>query len=343
MRRCALAAALFTAVVLGLLASAAGGDLAAERGGRIAFAGDGGYLHELFVVRPEGSGLRRLTRNRVDDAEPRWSPEGRRLLSFGSSGIVIRDALGKVLRRLPKTHGLEARWSRDGRSIAFLVFACDDPTGKGDPICADLWVVRADGRARSRVVASNVDTTQVIGRLYSWAPGGRRLVYAAVEPQALVVAGRAGGAGRVLRGTRGVGAHQPDWSPDGRLIAFLRQKAPFGGADIYVVAPDGSALRPLVRSRSDLKTPTWSPDGRSIAYFRLVDATPGSERYAVVVADENGGGRRRLGVTGTWDSLDWSPDSRSVVWTDFEEIWVARADGRGRPRLVAKGQTPDWG
>ena len=176
-----------------------------------------------------------------------------------------------------------------------------------------------------------------------WAPDGRRLVYAAFDPNALAIVNVADGAKRILRGTRHVGARQPDWSPNGRLIAFLRQRAPFGGSEIYVVAPDGTGLRRLVGTRSDLQTPRWSPDGRSIAYFHLINGSPGEERWAVVVADADGRRPRRLGITHTWDWLDWSPDSKGVAWVDSFNVFVAYTDGRTRPRLVAKGETPDWG
>ncbi|MDX6439091.1 MAG: TolB protein [Gaiellaceae bacterium] len=303
-----------------------------------------GFQSELFSVLPDGTGLRRLTRNRVEDSDPKWSPEGRRLLSDSITGIVIRDARGKVLRRLPRTFGTEPRWSRDGRRIAYLEFQCDDPDERGGPVCADLWIVRSDGTARRRLVKANVDVTQDTDGRYAWAPKGRRLVYAAFDPTALLIVNVADGAKRTLRGTRRVGARQPSWSPDGRLIAFLRQRAPYGGSDIYVVAPDGTGLRRLVRTRGVLETPRWSPDGHSIAYFRLINDSPGQEQWAVVVADADGGRPRRLGVTHTWDWLDWSPDSKGVLWVDFFDIYDARADGRGRPRLVARdGETPDWG
>jgi TolB protein len=329
--------------VLGALALAAGGDSAGTPGGRIAFAQDVGVQFELFSVAPDGTGLHRLTRNRVEDTDPKWSPEGRRLLSSSITGLVVRNADGKLLRRLPGTFGVEPRWSRDGRRIAYLRFACDDPNERGGPVCADLWIVRPDGTGRRRLVRANVDVTQDTDGRYAWAPDGRRLVYAAFDPNALLIVNTTDGAKRILRGTRRVGARQPDWSPDGRLIAFLRQRAPFGGSDIYVVSPAGTGLRRLVRTRSDLQTPRWSPDGRSIAYFRLIDDTPGQERWAVVVADADGRRPRRLGVTHTWEWLDWSPDSKGVLWINFFTIVVAHADGSGRPRPVAKGEAPDWG
>ncbi len=85
------------------------------------------------------------------------------------------------------------------------------------------------------------------------------------------------------------------------------------------------------------------PDGRSIAYFRYLGAAAGDERWAVVVADADGRKPRRVGVTSTWDWLDWAPDSKAILWTDYDKIFVARADGRASPRLIAMGEAPDWG
>ena len=110
------------------------------------------------------------------------------------------------------------------------------------------------------------------------------------------------------------------------------------------MSPDGTGLRRLVHTRSDLETPRWSPDGRSIAYFHLINDSTGEERWAVVVADADGRRPRRLGVTHTWDWLDWSPDSKGVLWVNFFDVYAGRADGSGKPRLVAKDvDAPDWG
>ena len=175
--------------------------------------------------------------------------EGRRLLSSGSSGLVIRDTHRRVLRRC---RGRSARSRGGPRRPPDCVprFACDDPNERGGPLCADLWVVRSDGTAR-RLVKANVDVTQEIDGRYAWAPDGRRLVYAAFDPNALMIVNVADGAKRILRGTRRVGAGQPSWSPDGRLIAFLRQRAPFGGSDIYVV----HRTEPVCAAGSDPRRP----------------------------------------------------------------------------------------
>ena len=53
------------------------------------------------------------------------------------------------------------------------------------------------------------------------------------------------------------------WSPDGRLIAFVREDE-FGSSFLYTMRSDGTDQRFVVEGR-ELEHPTWSPDGRSIA------------------------------------------------------------------------------
>ncbi len=42
--------------------------------------------HEIATARRDGSDMRRLTSNDVEDWHPRWSPDGRKLVSLRASG-----------------------------------------------------------------------------------------------------------------------------------------------------------------------------------------------------------------------------------------------------------------
>ena len=53
-----------------------------------------------------------------------------------------------------------------------------------------------------------------------------------------------------------------------------------------------------------------------------------------MVADADGRRPRRLGVTHTWDWLDWSPDSKGVLWVNF--FASRRARGRKRQALARR-------
>jgi hypothetical protein len=60
---------------------------------------------------------------------------------------------------------------------------------------------------------------------------------------------------------------QPDWSPDGRRIVFVREEPGHAASAIHVVRRDGGGLERLTPAGGQVAiTPAWSPDGRRIAY-----------------------------------------------------------------------------
>ncbi len=80
---------------------------------------------DLFVVHPDGTGLRRLTRDEHRDRQPRWSPDGARIAFYSNRGgkyeIWTLHADGSGLERVAEIPGRPAYhpiWSPDGRWLA---------------------------------------------------------------------------------------------------------------------------------------------------------------------------------------------------------------------------------
>lgn len=105
---------------------------------------------------------------------------------------------------------------------------------------------------------------------HDWSPDGQSLVFTARDQAgyALYVADSAGaGIHRVTSG------EFPQWSPDGRRIAFNTDTS---NPEIWTINPDGSTAVRLTQATSTTKEsrwqyfPTWSPDGAYLAYTQAV-------------------------------------------------------------------------
>src|SRR6476620_1193616 len=113
----------------------------------IALASDAGQGSETCSIRPDGSGLRRLTHLAGDAVHPDWSPSGRRIAfalerKDGSSHVMVMRADGRNLRDLTRS-GFETQpaFTPDGRH---LVFECDcGPQG--------VFMMQDDGLDRHRL------------------------------------------------------------------------------------------------------------------------------------------------------------------------------------------------
>jgi eukaryotic-like serine/threonine-protein kinase len=79
---------------------------------------------DLYLVRPDGSGLRQLTNDPAKDRVPRWSPDGSRILFYSNRGggkymlwTVRPDGSGQELvAPIPELYS--PLWSPDGRRLA---------------------------------------------------------------------------------------------------------------------------------------------------------------------------------------------------------------------------------
>lgn len=143
-------------------------------------------------------------------------------------------------------------------------------------------------------------------------------------------------------------------SPEG-LIIFARgtrTASGFYSPDIYVVSPDGTAIRNLTNHPAWDGAPAWAPDGTRITFYS--EREDGVRRiYVMHLADRSVGA-----ISGDHaESSDWSPDGTKIVFTQankrvfgsgtlFEsDIWVTNADGTNPYRLTSGPDSdlfPDW-
>lgn len=128
-----------------------------------------GNASEVYRVRPDGSNLVSLSKNRAIDVAPAWSPDGRRLAFVsdrtGAPQIYLMNADGSNQRRLSfqGSYNAHPAWSPDGRWIAY-------ESRIGGQF--DIWLIDPEGTVNVPLVQHpRSDETP------SWAPNSRKLAF----------------------------------------------------------------------------------------------------------------------------------------------------------------------
>ena len=272
--------------------------------------------------------------NRV---EARLSPDGR-YIAYDTSGqgpsgprdifLLAADGSREIPLVTHAANDMSPIWTPDGNWLAFI----SDRTGT-----ASLWAVRVgDGRPQGRPVLfkRDIGTSSALGfsnegALFYGVGSGQQDVYIASLD---FESGKTTSA--PVRGTdRFLGSNfAPEWSPDGRRLAYFSKRVAAGSAVLCVRSLETEEERDLPLqlglNRPHLNRPRWSPDGSALTVL-------GRDRRG------RGGIYRIDAETGEQTALLQSrPDDFLTfhVWSrDGEEIFFTRSDQQSKNvRVVAR-------
>jgi Tol biopolymer transport system component/DNA-binding winged helix-turn-helix (wHTH) protein len=323
---------------------------------------DGNFsaVYKLILISAktgEKKNLNYETSRSYTDSEPSFSPDGRYLAFARHISPQVSDIFTLEIPHEENAR-VEARqltkwnrwcgnpvWSADGQEILFL-----RNEARGG---SRIWRVAAFRNEDARLVENIGESTTSL----AFSPQSNRLVYSkgasdlniwrmslnstssGVTPNHGVTATRLIASTRI--------EEQPQFSPDGRLIAFASDRS--GDAEIWIANSDGSGQHPLTRLSATISAGHhWSPDGKEIVFH----SRPTGDANLYIVNVQTGAYRQL--TTGRTDNYipSWSHDGEWIYFGSdrdgTEQIWKMPASGGAATRLTKDGgafalESPDGG
>ena len=286
------------------------------------------------VERPRGLTLRKVP---INTDEGTWmnvdvSPDGTRVAFDMLGDIYVMPIGGGTPTRIAEglSYEQQPRWSPDGSRIAFV-----SDRGGGD----NIWIMNADGSSKKQLTKEDF---RLLNQP-SWSPDGRYIV----AKKHFTTARSLGtgevwlyhvdGGGGVLLVKRVNEKHQkelgePTFAPDGKHVYFTRNITPGGtfqyaqdsNGELFAIEQyelDTGETHRVTAGNGGAVRPTPSPDGRYLAFVRreraksklyVRDLRSGNERKLYDLPDQDM--QETWAVTGVYPNMDWTADSREIVF-----------------------------
>jgi Tol biopolymer transport system component/DNA-binding winged helix-turn-helix (wHTH) protein len=149
-------------------------------------------------------------------------------------------------------------------------------------------------------------------------------------PEETLWRSRIDGSERLQLTSRPVCAVFPQWSPDGKRIAFF-DASPGKPWKIFLISSDGGTPEPLLNESGNEMDPTWSPDGTSVAfsYFPIFERAA-AEQLGIFLVNLNSRSVVKLpGSDNLW-AARWSPDGRYMVARSIQPLGLMLYDFRSK-------------
>ena len=226
---------------------------------KVAFISNATGAKELYLADMDGFNTRILTHDNTISASPDLSQDGTKLTytsyKSGYADVYVIELASGSRNRIAFFPGINSgpEFSPDGSRIALTL------SKDGNP---EIYTMSPDGGSLTRITRTRGAETSP-----SWSPTGDRLVYSSDDrgsPQLFIssATGTTDGSDWDHLVTGNSYCTKPDWSPDGKLIAFTTRLGGQFQIGVYNVASRNAQLI----TTSGGQDPSWTRDSRHLVY-----------------------------------------------------------------------------
>jgi len=293
-----------------------------------------GGFRDLWLVPVDGGSPSRLAAEDTRDSDPVWSADGKQIIfnsgrdnSLALWRIEIDGSRPERLTAGTSDEG-QPSLSLDGRWLAYS-------TRESNP---DIVVLDRQTGNRESIVGATLENEPAI------APDGRSLVFMSDRRGTFdlwlqsLLDGRPNGTPRRLTDHPGIAA-VPDFSPDGRWIAYFRVLE--GQLDIWVVPVEGGLPQRFTDHPATDVHPSFSPDGTRLAFVSNRDGVNNIWVAPVAEGRRTGEPWQLTHGESVHNFPRWSADSRRIAciieYGIENDVFIVDPNSEGPPVQVTRG------
>lgn len=260
---------------------------------------------QLYMMNPDGSGIRQITSGNYWHTDGRWSPDAKQIVcnteensTTAGSSMVVMNVDGSNRKLLG--YGNQMSWHPDGSKILFSY----SPSLEVGIYGIFLYIIDSDGSYREKLQINGE------GGSPDFSPDGKKIAY--VEPD--YVGHPPKSKTKIIRYpdlmiimTIDSSGAIPKWSPEGKKIAFSKREISSEPNDnIFIINSDGSSLQKITNNTSNMPYiyPRWSPDGEKLIF--LAYTVNGIKKWFLYIVNKDGTNLHRVIEDDSVTSCDWS-------------------------------------
>ena len=301
---------------------------------------------DIWMMGWDGVENVQLTNSPDGESNPKWSPDGK-YISFtaarngGTNQVYLLNRLGGEAIKLTDIKGDlgDYAWAPDGKKLLLSIRDYEDTAGKkkNQPYVIDRYRFKQDvsgyqyDKRKTHLYLFDVTDkkTDTLTRGdyneggMQWSPDGSAIAFVSNRTEdpdknsntdIFIIDAKPGAIAKQLTTWKGSDG-SPQWSPDGKSIAYLRSTS-----DANFIMYDQSILsvvpitggEPTLLSKSldrPVNNHRWSKDGNSIAAL----VTDDCERYIAAYDWKSGKMNKIIGGNRSFNSLELHPDGSWVT------------------------------